>query len=54
MEDNDDISSFNAMDELETDSHLGLPTAAILGNTVACGSGTHKRDQFCRQIADMD
>ena len=50
----DDISSFNAMDELETDGHLGSPPAAVLGNTVACGSGTHKRDQLCRQIADMN
>ena len=54
MEDDNDISSFNAMDELETDGHLGLPAAAVLGNTVDCGSGTHKRDQLCRQIADMD
>ena len=54
MEDNDDISSFDVMDELETDGHLGSPAAAVLGNTVACGSGTHKRDQLCRQIADMD
>ena len=43
MEDNNDISSFDAMDELETDGHLGLPAAAVLGNTVDCGSGTHKR-----------
>ena len=38
----------------KTDGHLGLPAAAVLGNTVACGSGTHKRDQLCRQIADVD
>ena len=54
MEDNDDISSFDAMHELETDDHLGLPAAAVLVNIVASGSGTHKRDQLCRQIADMD
>ena len=53
MEDNGDISSFDAMDELETEGHLGVPAAAVLGNSVALGSGTHKRDQLCRQIAQM-
>ena len=48
MEDDGNISSFNAMDELETEGHLGLPASAVLGSTVASGSGTHKRDQIAQ------
>ena len=54
MEDDGDISSFDAMDELKTKGHLGIPAAAVLGTSAALGSGTHKRDQLCRQIAQMD
>ena len=51
IEDDGDISSFDAMDELETEGNLGVPANAILG--VDNGSGTHKRDQLCRLIAQM-
>ena len=54
MQDDGDISSFDAMDELETEGHLGLPASAVLGSTAASGSGTHKRDLLCRQIAEME
>ena len=51
IEDDGDISSFDDMDELETEGHLGVPANAILG--VGNGSSTHKRDQICRLIAQL-
>ena len=51
IEDDGDISSFDAMDELETEGHLGIPANAILG--LENKSSTHKRDQICRLIAQM-
>ena len=51
IEDNGDISSFDAMDELEMEGNLGVPANVILG--MDNGSGTHKRDQLCRLIAQM-
>ena len=53
MEDDGDISSFEAIDELKTEGHLGVPTISILGQCLALGDGTHKHDQLLHIVSNL-
>ena len=53
MEDDGDISSFDAIEELETEGHLGIPAISILGQQLALGGGTHKCDQLMHIVSSL-
>ena len=53
MEDDGDISSFDAIEELETEGHLGIPAISILGQQLALGGGTHKHDQLLHIVSSL-
>ena len=53
MEDDGDISSFEAMNELETEDHLGVPAISILDQQLALGAGSHKHDQLMNIVSKL-
>ena len=53
MEDDEDVTSFDEVEQLEMDGHLGIPAAAIIGRWVACGAGRNKRDILCEIIQNL-
>ena len=53
MEDDEDVTSFDEVEQLEMDGHLGIPAAAIIGRWVECGAGRNKRDMLCEIIQNL-
>ena len=53
MEDDEDVTSFDDVEELEMDGHIGIPAAAIVGRGVACGPGKTKRDLLSDIIQNL-
>ena len=53
IEDDDDTSIFEVVEELEMDGHVGMPASVALGRRQANGIGTHKRDLLCEIISNL-
>ena len=53
IEDDDDTSIFEVVEELEMDGHVGMPASVALGRRQANRVGSHKRDLLFEVISNL-